>query len=345
MRIGVWNTAFLGDAALTLPLLQSLRMRFPDAILDYYVRSGLEDLFISHPAINSVYGYAKNSGGIASILKTGKEIRNRGYDLWICAHRSIRSALIARLGAGRERIGYDRPFVNKFFYTNVVKRRFNELEEIDRLLALLHPLGERPVSIWPEIWLNAKAREKADKYFADIKGPVLGLHPGAVWASKRWPAEFYAEIGKRALAHGAYVLLFAGKGEEELTERVLKTILNDSNHPDYEEEKRLRNLAGTLSLPELAAFLARLACYVTNDSGPMHLAWAQKVPLTAIFGPTARSLGFYPRGKDSKVIETRLACRPCGLHGHRICPLGHHHCMMLIHPDMVWDDVKVKLLH
>ncbi len=106
---------------------------------------------------------------------------------------------------------------------------------------------------------------------------------------------------------------------------------------------RLLDLSGRLSLPVLAACLGRLACYLTNDSGPMHLAWAQRTPVVALFGPTVRAHGFYPRGEGATVFETPEPCRPCGLHGHDSCPLGHHRCMTAITPDLVWPDVAGKL--
>ena len=75
----------------------------------------------------------------------------------------------------------------------------------------------------------------------------------------------------------------------------------------------------------------------------MHLAWAQRVPVTALFGPTVRELGFAPRGEMSSVMEADVPCRPCGLHGHKACPKGHFDCMKNIDPEAVWRDVERKL--
>ncbi|HKI81718.1 MAG TPA: glycosyltransferase family 9 protein, partial [Pseudodesulfovibrio sp.] len=98
------------------------------------------------------------------------------------------------------------------------------------------------------------------------------------------------------------------------------------------------------SLPELAAYLGRLDAYLTNDSGPMHLAWTQEVPLVALFGPTVKALGFFPRGDNATVLENDgLDCRPCGLHGPKKCPEGHFKCMRDLTPDRVWDVLKAKL--
>jgi len=79
-----------------------------------------------------------------------------------------------------------------------------------------------------------------------------------------------------------------------------------------------------------------LSVFVTNDSGPMHLAAAAGVPVVAIFGATTRELGFFPYGPGHRVIEADLACRPCGLHGARECPEGHFLCMRLLTVDQVY---------
>lgn len=340
-RIAVWNTAFLGDAVLTLPLLQSLRLRYPDAVIDFYVRQGLEPLFTCHPAIGTVYGFDKRGmrKGAVTLFALCKKIAERRYDLWVSAHLSPRSGMAALASRAPVRIGYSGPVLNRLFYTSLVDRRFKERDEIERLLALLEPLGEGPISLWPDPVVDKEANRIADTFFAGLNGPVLGLHPGSVWATKRWPALYFAEIGIRALKDGATVLLFAGPGEEEMAAAVLDIMTQGA----FADSSRLHNLAGRLSLPLLAAYLGRLSCYVTNDSGPMHLAWAQKTPVTALFGPTVRELGFFPRGEGATVFEEPLPCRPCGLHGPVACPLGHHHCMTRIVPDNVWPDVEAKL--
>ncbi|MDR1946042.1 MAG: glycosyltransferase family 9 protein [Desulfovibrio sp.] len=344
MRIAVWNTAFLGDAVLTLPLIRSLRLRFPDAETDFYVRGGLEGLFRPHPDVGAVFGYAKGGRSPAGIVAQARRVAARRHDLWISAHGSFRSGVIAALSGARERIGYARPAWNRIFYTRTADRRFGELHEIERLLELLRPLGEGPLADWPEIALGPESARKAEDFFAHIPGPVLGMHPGSVWATKRWPAEYYAEIGARALAHGASVLLFAGKGEEALSQAVRAMISGRRGGRGVDDAGRLHDFGGRLPLPDLAAFLGRLSCYLGNDSGPMHLAWAQRRPVTAVFGPTVEKFGFFPRGEASTVIQKDLPCRPCGLHGPSACPLKHHRCMRDISPDEVWDDVRPKLL-
>lgn len=351
MRIGVWNTAFLGDAVLTLPLLQRLHAAFPDAAVDFWVRKGFGALFAAHPAIRSVYEYDKRGRdrGVLQTLRVGSAARRENYGIWIAAHGSFRSGMIARQSGAPMRIGYAEPGINALFYTHTVPRRFAAFAEIERLLRLLLPLdigAEEPSPRdWPTLVLPQTARDAAERLFASFAAegdaPVLGLHPGSIWGTKRWPQEYFAAVAAKAAREGARVLVFGGPGAEEAMAGETASLATKGLSPA--EGARIVNCAGTLSLPELAAVIGRLSCYLTNDSGPMHLAWPQGTPVTALFGPTVRALGFFPRGKDATVMELPLPCRPCGLHGPQTCPLGHHDCMRAMTPEMVWPDVAAKV--
>ena len=340
-RIAVWNTAFLGDAVLTLPLLQSLRLRYPGAVIDYYVRGGLASLFTSHPAISNVYPYDKRlqERGPLSMVRLGRVIAARNYSLWLSPHTSMRSSFMARASGAETRIGYTESSFGKIAYTRTVDRRFGEMHEIDRILRLLEPLGPGPVSRWPEIVLPEQAHKTAEAFFANLPpGPVMGMHPGSVWATKRWPTHYFAALGATALEHGVRVLLFAGRGEEEALARDIVDGIRAIRGTDT--EPNLHDMTAKISLAELAAFISRLDCYVSNDSGPMHMAWCLRTPVVTVFGPTAREYGFVPLGKHDVVLETDEPCRPCGRHGHARCPEGHHRCMLNVRPEYVWTSVR-----
>ena len=338
--IGVWQTAFLGDAVLTLPLIKALNLRFPGAEVHYFVRSGLEGLFAAQAGLASVRPFDKRGAdkGLARAWGYGRAVRREGFDLWVSAHTSLRSALVARASSVPVRIGYRRPWFNGLAYTETVDRRFAELEEVERLMELARPLGVEGPAPAPGLVLPHDSVDAAGEYFAGLSGPVLGVHPGSTWPTKQWPAEGFVEVMVRAARAGATVLVFGGPGEEALAGRMVEQTRVLAPQGD------VRDLSGRLDLPGLAAHIARLDAYLTNDSGPMHLAWVQGVPLAAVFGPTVRALGFFPRGPGSTVIEDEtLDCRPCGLHGPRRCPLGHHRCMTGITPDRVWAVLAPKL--
>jgi len=337
-KIGVWQTAFLGDAVLTLPMLAALNRRFPEAEVHFFVRRGFEPLFAAQPGIAAVHGFDKRGAqrSLSAAVRLGWTLGRQGFDLWIGTHKSLRSALVAAATGVPRRIGYDAPWFNRLAYTDVVPRRFEDLEEIERLSQLLAPLGiDTPA---PEVRLvpPESAVRAAEAFWAErgLRRPVLGIHPGSTWPTKCWPVEYFGDVAGRAARAGARVLVFGGPGEEATAAEVAARA---------EGGDAVIDLSGKLSLTELAAFLGRVDACLTNDSGPMHLAWMQGTPLVALFGPTVRSLGFFPRGAASTVMETPLDCRPCGLHGPRKCPRDHHHCMRDLSPDRVWAAVREKL--
>jgi len=151
---------------------------------------------------------------------------------------------------------------------------------------------------------------------------LAGVHPGAAWTTKRWLPERFAELCRRLKAEGATPVLVGGPGDAALGAEIARA----SGAVD---------LVGRTDLEELKSLMGRLELFVTNDSGPMHLAAAAGVPVVAIFGATTRELGFFPYGPGHRVVEETLACRPCGLHGAKECPEGHFLCMRLLSVDRV----------
>lgn len=343
-RICVWNTAFLGDAVLTLPLISSLAKAWPDAEIDFWVRSGVESLFAAQPELCAAIPVSKRgkNKGVRGLFRVMAALRRGAYDLLLCPHTSSRSAFAA-LGSGiATRIGYSGGLLRSLAFNRRVPRRFGELDEVERLLELLKPLHMPYDSAWPKLVLPNEVRDKADSYWRrqgleDV--PVLGMHPGSVWPTKRWPASRFGRVAAMAAQEGVRILVFAGPGEEPLA----RDLILGARRTGKAAEQACINLAGKLSLPELAAYIGRLDCYLCNDSGPMHLAWAQKVPLVALFGPTVRALGFYPRGEKSVVLEKNLPCRPCGKHGGNYCREGTHACMRSIETHEVWQAVRTLL--
>jgi len=337
-RIGIWQTAFLGDLVLTLPLIQALGARYPEAEIHLFVRSGLEGLFAAQKELTSARPFAKRDSqrSFLAARRFGCELANEGFDLWISPHVSLRSALVARSVGAPVRISYHQPWYQWLAYTHMVDRCFGKMHEVERLLRLGLPLGLDPKPPKARLDLPAEALARADEIFAGLpKGRVLGMHPGSTWASKCWPPEHFAEIARRALAAGVVVLLLAGPGELDLAAAIMADAGDTSG--------RMINLASMLTLPALAACLGRLDVFLGNDSGPLHLAATQDGPLVALFGPTDIPLGFVPLGRDAHVVGIDLACRPCGRHGHTVCPLRHHRCMKELSPDIAWAALEPLL--
>jgi heptosyltransferase-2 len=150
--------------------------------------------------------------------------------------------------------------------------------------------------------------------FFDADERVVVLAPGSVWRTKMWTKEGFIELG-RTLSRDALVVVMGSRDESELCAEIARAIPNATS------------LAGRTSLWESAQLLAVADLLVCNDSGAMHLGAAAGVPIVSIFGPTVLELGYRPWASNAAVVQTDLACRPCGKHGAEKCPLGHHDCM------------------
>jgi heptosyltransferase-2 len=156
------------------------------------------------------------------------------------------------------------------------------------------------------------------------------VHPGAAWATKRWLAERFSELCRRLKSEGLTPVLIGGPGDAALGGEIARA-------------SGAANLVGRTDLEELKSLMGRLSLFVTNDSGPMHLAAAAGVPVVAIFGATTRELGFFPYGAGHRVVEAPLSCRPCGLHGAKACPEGHFLCMRLLSVNQVHQACREAL--
>lgn len=348
-RIGVWQTAFLGDLVLTLPLMTTLRKAFPRAEIQVVVRKGLAPVLAGHANDFELLEFDKRGAqkGLAAAWTFGRSMR--GVDAWVSAHASLRSAVVAKAVGAPQSVGYDHPLWNKLAYTNVIPRFFGQGEETWRIARLAQPVLDaagisQPLDDWPELRPEPQALENAGTLWADLglRHPVIGLHPGTLWPTKRWPAPYFAEILDRAAAQGVKVLLFAGPGEEAMADEVLSA--SRRGHEGLRNNAVI-NLAGKLRIPDLLAHIWKLSAYVANDSGPMHAAWAMRTPVVALIGPTG-GIGFDPRGETSAVAAippNELTCRPCGTHGAKTCKLSHHACMQRLTPDRVWPLVARAL--
>ena len=170
----------------------------------------------------------------------------------------------------------------------------------------------------------------------NLEGKTLvGIHAGSAWPTKCWPMEYYVELISRLQTELGVqaVLVGGGQKDTDLGEKICQL-----------SKGHAASLCGKTSLADLMALMTHLKLFITNDSGPMHIATAFDVPTLAIFGPTTKELGFFPYGEGHRVMEVKdLPCRPCALHGGKKCPKKHFQCMRSITPDMVFQAAKEML--
>jgi heptosyltransferase-2 len=164
----------------------------------------------------------------------------------------------------------------------------------------------------------------------NYKKQTLGINAGATYGSaKRWYPERFAAVAA-AFSSDYDIVIFGGPNEVEMA-REIEENLNKLNIVNY------TNLAGKTSVEQLCAHVGGCSLFVTNDSGPMHIAAAYQVPTVAIFGPTRHKETSQWMNKKSVIVRHEMECSPCM---KRECPLKHHECMTTITASEVIDAVK-----
>jgi heptosyltransferase-2 len=312
-RTLVVQTAFLGDVVLTTPLLSVLAERFGP--VDVVTTPAAATLLESHPAVAEVIRYDKRGAdaGLAGLWRVGRRLRARRYARAYLPHRSLRSAALALIAGAPERTGFADGAGAVTYTCRVPRPRAGH--ETNRLLALAGMSGGNVPAV--SLALTDQDRALADAWLRarGVAPGFVAVAPGSIWGTKRWP--YYAEL---AAALESPIVAIGGQEDAVLADRVVAAAPG-----------RGWSAAGELGLRASAALLERAAALVTNDSAPLHLATAVGTPVVAVFGPTVPGFGFGPsRPGDVVVQQTGLACRPCSLHGPRVCPLGHHRCMVEI---------------
>ncbi|MCI0698071.1 lipopolysaccharide heptosyltransferase II [candidate division KSB1 bacterium] len=334
-KILIVQTAFIGDVILATPLAEAAQQKFPGSHIDFMAIPAAANLLEKNPFVHRVLIFDKrgNQRGLTALWKMAARLQQEHYDLALVPHRSLRSALLVWLAKIPQRIGFDRSAGAWLFTKRVLYRQKHEVE---RNLDLLRALNGTISISSPKIIWDEKDTQIVDSFCGDntIKGRwFCALAPGSVWATKRWPAERFAELARRLIAEtGAQIYLIGGQSDAELCARLAREI-----------GEACINTAGKLTLRQSAALLDRCQILVSNDSAPTHLGVATRCKVITIFGPTVPAFGFAPFGDGHVVIEKNLPCRPCSSHGSKQCPIGTHACMLEISVQEVFARVLALL--
>lgn len=338
-RVLVVHTAFIGDIVLMLPTVQTLRASLPGAHIAAVVIPRAAEVLENHPAIDEVILFDKKGSdrGGRALLAFSRRIRESRFDAAVIPHRSIRSALLVRLAGIPVRIGFSTS-AGRFLFTNVVPYR-RDIHEIDRDLMLLAPIGIQPAHaplplMYPGQRESAAVDALLREHSLPPSGKLVGIAPGSVWNTKRWPEERFAELAAALSKEGYTVALIGGEADVQLCGRIAQAL----------RDARVVNAAGRLTLLGSAELLRRCVAAVSNDSAPAHIAMAVGTPVATIFGATVPAFGFAPRGPRDAVVEIPgLACRPCSIHGGVTCPISTFECMQRITSEQVRSTIQAIL--
>ncbi len=332
-RIAVLRALQLGDLLVAVPAFRALRRDFPDAEITLiglpwaasfvqrfgqYIDRFVE--FVGYPGIDEV---PVEPLRVASFLA---EQRAYGYDIVLQMHGSGRTSnpFVLALGAPVT-VGYYEESCSGLTMSAVYPNDQHEIERNLNLVALLHnETANHYRDTRLEFPLSAHDCAEADVLLGPLRqrnAPIIGIHPGARPPARRWPPSYFATVADTlAQQFDAQILLTGGPGEEQTVQAVI-----DAMHTPA------LSLVGKTSLGSLAALMKRLALFISNDTGPAHLACAVDCPSVTLFGPADVRRWAPLDAERHPIARHPVVCSPCG---YWECPIDHR-CLRWLSPETV----------
>lgn len=318
--------AGIGDLVLASPALRALKNGHPAAPLHLLTSREGAELARNYPYIDEIWEFPVRQlrrgkatlFTIPGLLARLRRVRfNQAVNLYHVDSRAgamkvggIFQTIQAKIKIGHGRYGFgfflDHETPDDFFAKRHLTEAMTEMAVLAGGIADERGLDifwgeeseQRQRHLFPDVLNNPSGS-------ADTRGghPLfIGINPGGDRTNRRWAPERYAAVGSKiATALPARIFVFGGPGEEHIANTIQKHISSE-----------VVNLAGKLSISDLAYVISRLDLLITNDSGPMHMAAAARTPVAAIFGPEDPLLmGPYTSPDLYRVIYKPLPCRPC----------------------------------
>lgn len=330
----VIQTAFIGDAILTLPMIQKLKDIFPDTLIDIICIPSTKEIFSASPFINDVIILDKKNKhkSFFSLFKFSRNIKRKNYDRIYSPHRSFRTALIILFSGVKETFGFSSSSL-KSVYKNLIEYKIDH-HEVQRNLDLIDfKYKNDNWKILPLLSINSEEKKKVDKFILEHNlTDFICVAPGSVWNTKIYPEEYYKKIVNYFLDKSFQIVLIGSRNDEELC----RTISGNASNTFI--------AAGKFSLTESVELLKRSKLLISNDSAPTHLAMCADIPTLTLYCSTVADFGFYPYNKTSEYLSfDDLSCKPCGIHGYNECPIKTFACGYNLKPETVINKIEEML--
>lgn len=322
LKILVIRLSSIGDVILTTPVLKELRLKFPQAQIDFIVMDKFKEAIRGNSNIDKLIIFEKDKyKGIKGIYNFSKELGN--YDLVIDLHSKMRSKLISKF-LKTETIRYKK---RTWWKTLLVKLKLIKYSVDDSIVKnYFAPLKMLGIDYSGEL-LEFNFETKDLERVKDYKDYVV-FAPGASKETKKWTVENFAKLAVLIQKEwNKKIILIGGKNEKKELDRINNL-----------SGGLCINLAGELSLKESGALLSKAEFLVTNDSGPFHIGRGVETLSFVIFGPTDPNMFEY--NDRAILLYANEPCSPCSLHGDKKCPKGHFNCMKKLEAKYVLEIIK-----
>jgi heptosyltransferase-2 len=308
LKIVILAPNWIGDAVLSLPLLDACFQCWPGAKLTVLARAQVAELFEAREPQVRVLAYKRGNGpqGLKNLVDVSRRLRREGFVLALLLPNSLGSAVVVRLAGIPQRLGYATDGRGWLLTRRLQDRRKERgLHQVDYYLGLLSSLGVSQVDRVPRLTLRKKVMETGLALLNDLgidgNELLIGVHPGAAYGeTKRWFPDRFARVMDLLQKPGRRFVLLGGPGEEPLAEGISTSMA----HPPI-------NLVGKTTIAESLVLISRCGLFLSNDSGLMHAAAAMKIPQVALFGSTDPEKTAPLSDKAVVIHPEGVSCTPC----------------------------------
>jgi len=308
LKIVILAPNWIGDAVLSLPVLDACFRLWPGASLTVLARAQVAELFEARKPEVRVLGYERGNGPqrLRKLMGLGRKLRREGFELALLLPNSLSSAVVARIAGVPQRVGYSTDGRGWLLTQRLEDRRKERgLHQVDYYLGLLRSFGAYRVDRIPRLKLKPAVTERGlallDVLGIDRNELLIGIHPGAAYGeTKRWFPERFARVMDLLQKPGRRCVLLGGPGEERVAEKI-STI---TAHPPI-------NTVGKTTIAEALALISRCGFFLSNDSGLMHAAAALEIPQVALFGSTDPGKTAPLNDKAVVIQPEGVSCTPC----------------------------------
>jgi heptosyltransferase II len=331
-KILVIQTAFIGDAVLTLPMIQKLKSIFPDSGIDVLAIPSTAEIFSSSPYVNETIIMDKRGkhNSFLSLQKFIKDIKKKNYARIYSPHRSLRTSLIVMRMGVKETYGFSNSSF-KYVYKNLVK--YNPYHhEVQRNLDLIGYNYKDDWKVLPEVTIPEPVEIKINSFILENKlnGNIAAIAPGSIWNTKKYPGGYLKEVVKYLREKLFNVVLIGSEKDKQLCDNIAEGFTSG-----------VVSSAGKFSIVETIGLLKKTKIIISNDSAPTHFGMCANIPVLTIYCSTVPEFGFSPYNFGSSFVSLNdIDCKPCGIHGYDKCPIKTFICGYNLKPQLVISKIE-----
>jgi lipopolysaccharide heptosyltransferase II len=287
------------------PAFRALKNKYPDSYAAVMTPERTREVFQNNPFIDDIITFDERDNGrsLFAKIKLILTLKKKKFDTVFLIHRSWTRAFLCFLAEIKTRVGYNRS-KNFLLLTNRIDPPAENIHRQDYYLGLFEKYGIPVTDKSGEVFITADEQKKYADFFGETRKRnafIVGLNPSANWDLKRWPAENFSKLADTLVKETNCGIVLIG---EEKERKLIEEVKSGIRMKPYD-------LCGKTTLRDLAAIISGCDIFISNDSGPAHLAAAMGINTLVLFGPTAKELTG-PRGQAVKIINSSVGCKiPC----------------------------------